>query len=645
MNSEKENLSVILQDSGDDFSNISIDKTGESALEVGQWYWVQHESGFGAESSVEKVIDGKKHKLMCVFNICSNAVDLKEPEGRSGHYRLRLHFNEIDGTLIFEPNHEQVIQAFVDSKQQNVRGLIGQLASCAKKYGLKVTSSNLSYADPLSLANLTPSESEHTGLAVISDVLDVEAFKNEMIEFKNVQLPKIQGTIQKECETMSKWALASVVLPSAIMASMKKDMEKLDDRIDDVSIYAGIDEQAVLVRDGSPASIDERIHLMQRKLFMDEECLFDYDAGGMSFRSIHEFDNWMLRNGNAERLLPFQKSVVAFQVRRHEKEYESSIHPFVKFSFIKKDKKTYLYIRNGEKIYRIASTLSFDDMLFPSDDAMLNEPIMVLYKWGRVERTKTVREYEDILEKAEGKGSGYFSDLKEYKPFNSDNIYFDEISEHFKSAMNKYNKVSLILQGILDRSEALSPHHSISLFKPSDFMNHLKLIYDAEYVLYAGEKPNFEAYRSKLNALANSSSVFVGQFEKFVERETEKENLRRESSEYGRELSEVSRYIPSYNRGPLKVSEASKVMSTGKAIFTWMRYSAKSNEFSRDPKMVKDSITVPFESLLNISAYRAGDYKRFFSDPRTRSEYLKWAPYLLMAEDYVNGKAEVGKPV
>lgn len=76
-----------------------------------------------------------------------------------------------------------------------------------------------------------------------------------------------------------------------------------------------------------------------------------------------------------------------------------------------------------------------------------------------------------------------------------------------------------------------------------------------------------------------------------------------------------------------------------------MRYSAKSNEFSRDPKMIKDSITVPFESLLNISAYRAGDYKRFFSDPRTRSEYLKWAPYLLMAEDYVNGKAEVGKPV
>lgn len=114
------------------------------------------------------------------------------------------------------------------------------------------------------------------------------------------------------------------------MASMKKDMEKLDDRIDDVSIYAGIDEQAVLVRDGAPASIDERIHLMQRKLFMDEECLFDYDAGGMSFSSIHEFDNWMLRNGNAERLLPFQKSVVAFQVRRHEKEYNSSIHPFVK---------------------------------------------------------------------------------------------------------------------------------------------------------------------------------------------------------------------------------------------------------------------------------------------------------------------------
>jgi hypothetical protein len=47
--------------------------------------------------------------------------------------------------------------------------------------------------------------------------------------------------------------------------------------------------------------------------------------------------------------------------------------------------------------------------------------------------------------------------------------------------------------------------------------------------------------------------------------------------------------------------------------------------------------------LLNVSAYKPGDYKRFFSDPRTRKEYLKWAPLMLAAEDYHAGVLELGR--
>jgi len=46
---------------------------------------------------------------------------------------------------------------------------------------------------------------------------------------------------------------------------------------------------------------------------------------------------------------------------------------------------------------------------------------------------------------------------------------------------------------------------------------------------------------------------------------------------------------------------------------------------------------VPADKLFNVSAYKIGDYKQFFLDPRTRAEYLRWAPMLLAAEEYHAG--------
>jgi len=54
-------------------------------------------------------------------------------------------------------------------------------------------------------------------------------------------------------------------------------------------------------------------------------------------------------------------------------------------------------------------------------------------------------------------------------------------------------------------------------------------------------------------------------------------------------------------------------------------------------------IMVPASELLNVSAYTPGDFHQFFDDPRTRAQYLKWAPLLLEAEEYKAGNRELGK--
>ena len=58
-----------------------------------------------------------------------------------------------------------------------------------------------------------------------------------------------------------------------------------------------------------------------------------------------------------------------------------------------------------------------------------------------------------------------------------------------------------------------------------------------------------------------------------------------------------------------------------------------------------DTIKVSVETLFNVSAYQPGDFRWFFEDPRTRAQYLKWAPTLLTAEEYHAGNRKAQEPV
>jgi hypothetical protein len=50
------------------------------------------------------------------------------------------------------------------------------------------------------------------------------------------------------------------------------------------------------------------------------------------------------------------------------------------------------------------------------------------------------------------------------------------------------------------------------------------------------------------------------------------------------------------------------------------------------------------DAVFNVSAYKPGDFRVFFNDPRTRAEYIKWAPWLLEAEEYQAGNRKVEDP-
>lgn len=154
--------------------------------------------------------------------------------------------------------------------------------------------------------------------------------------------------------------------------------------------------------------------------------------------------------------------------------------------------------------------------------------------------------------------------------------------------------------------------------------------------MVAGPKPDFDAYRKRLNATITKGTVTIGQDRFWAMKEAEKEQNRRPDREY---WSDESR--PYGNPGPGKLARVVEATRT-KCTFHWLRARLTYDPWARNTSPIACKIQVPRGVLFNADAYTPGDFKQFYDDPRTRAEYLKWAPVLLLAEEYKAGNREVG---
>lgn len=266
-----------------------------------------------------------------------------------------------------------------------------------------------------------------------------------------------------------------------------------------------------------------------------------------------------------------------------------------------------------------AGTYHFDGMFnqFTQDEAIAN----LEKQYGANPRPSSRWEWERL-----NPYSNYPSyDLDEYQPLDYSNVYFNEAMEDIKDKMDLANRMALIIQGILDRSKVFYPHAPAKTWEPDNFNALISLVYDASMTLLYGEAPDITEYIRKCNALAGPDSVFYGQRDAWKRREAEKEN---ERNRYKDSYNPKEFYEPWNDPGPVVVSPPQKWMPRAKKA----KFDCKRSDFSG--KMTHASITCELDTLFNVSAYKPGDFKQFYRAPRTRQEYLKWAPMLLSAEKY-----------
>jgi hypothetical protein len=642
---------------------------------VGSWWWV---SSTGNRDESEYDRPGKIW-LACVVEVGSNYAKVK---GVRWSTRIALdHFYE---RCAAEPDPQRFIDEQVRTHKESVRALMGEIRQICHRLGVPMRHALAA----------TTSETPSQALAKAHSVGDIGRYKKALVRAKEKTLPDLFNQIKEQHKQMAMWMEAELIPARADLAAAQEVTDVIEGKIHTVELYAGLTEELACVREGEPASIDERVRIMQRMAYMDEECLAQYEAGGMDFKDVDAFDAWLSREGNLARIFPSRRCIVAFRVRRADKEYPG-LDAFIRFHMNEANRQTFLYIRNGEQLWRMRTSIDFGRELFPdqeSSDLLGGDELWIKSSEFDIERghgiitgrrrTAMIEEHKRLRRVAARRLSQWRKagkpekeawtyvvgedDFKEFeyrhegiapggevvlsgRPYGTwhhDNldhpahlqyelltphhVYHDDAMRRVQKAALEHNRIAVIVQGLLDRSACLHPHPPWRIWTPEGFASGVELSYDVSRAIAAGDAPDFEAYRRQLNRGIRAGCHTIGQKGAWRAHMEERHG-------------EKWHYHSRWGNGPGHIHRVERVLRSGACEFRWTRRRV-SPEWVPDPgrpgwrKATYPSLpctwTCPASALTCVDAYTPGDFHLFFDDPRTRADYLQWAPILLACEDW-----------
>ena len=621
----------------------------EKQIEIGEWYWLDEaalarihagaahsaeadenevsiniggldleiEGARGDDEEIEDETDAKPTKwLGAVTRVGSNYALLQGFAGSeydSYHVR-RVHFDIFDVVCTPEPNAEAIIAGNAMRHAENAQALMERVQDITRRLGV---TPRAEIGDG--------SGGETQALALRGGGQSIDKYKQDLINAKTDQVPALFKQIERENKIAAGWMTARLISIKAKAEALRPAIKAIENRIFSVEIYAGLKEKVVQIADGEPAPVGTKISLMQRRCYMDEECLAQYEAGGMDYRDIRDFDAWLARPVNRDRILPLPRCVVAFRIRRYDKERDAcSISDFIRiFQEKEADKQTYLYIRNGERLFRLKTAIDFGEDLFPELDRLDTSQMMYVKRDRSRDRDFLITEgaYIELVEQDQRHeasmrevtipqdidgsededndgelGAGgtrtvhvclcnehqlkrkrpgwfschYSSKAAEYEPYTPESVYYDDASDYLREEQEKHNRLVLVIQGLLDRSPVFDPHPQWKIWTPEGFSAGLHLVHDSRRAITLGEAPDFEAYRARLNKSLKVGSVTLGQELAWEEREAARENARQARDWRIRNSADYKRFRPHNNPGPGRFARVAAV-SKQKVTYRWMR--------------------------------------------------------------------------
>ena len=294
---------------------------------------------------------------------------------------------------------------------------------------------------------LKQSDSQSTELATANKKLKEELITySHKMEILANQAEEIQTVLK--CYVEHKKSLLNEQLKSFNnqLSQYKSKIREINQMISMIELYCGIEEEVRTIATGEPASIDTRISIRQKILFMDEECavsdVYGHLKDGFDYNNIDDFCVWLKNSHNRDQVIPEQKAIVVLKPRRYNKDYKN---PYDNEVLNRYNRESYILIRNGENLYLIfTENFYIYDAVFPSKDVAKK----------RFEKISA----QDFHKK------------------------FEEID--YRSILERAKTFAIFIQGVLDRTTLLHPIKENSNYFTGNA--NVEFIYDDNNILSDG---------------------------------------------------------------------------------------------------------------------------------------------------------------
>lgn len=604
----------------------------ESLPSIGEWFWVtvqereddeEEEFQFSVRKFARTKTNRRKRKgstkpvkriaeyLMCVEHVASNHVKFNYHKGEYEN-GVSLSFEDCMKYCRPAPEWRTALENQLEAVKQEM----------ARQTRLLYDEAQKANALPPTNTQFAPTESSPFALAVRT--LD-PAKEKRTLERLKAKIPVVSKRIKDLAKEQAGLAQMLMLPELNNLYAMQKKLHVVEDKIFTLEVYAGLQEKVKQIADGAPAPADTKITVRQSLLFMDEETLFDFDQGGMDFERLEDFDEWVVKPESMARILPEQRGIVAFRVRRHEKDYGIPTTLWQAWANAEKNMlnfETYLLIRNGERAYRIASSVDFQPRLIPLKDEFGNA-------FTEVETSrhnfKAGKRDPDIVHR-----------------ITPDHFDYDEHAEKLRDHLKQYNRVVVLLQGLLDRSECFHPHPPVNLAEQENMINWLNLVRDEEGALGAGSlSQTWEEYRDRCNSTLEPGDFIHTSYQDGRRRHYDAfkgtSNIwtvyKRRNGNKGDVVPYRSTGQGQHHRVETKGRPEEDCVGKDGVEVRWKASELYSYKIHDDYETTY-RMWIPLDKVFNVMAYQPGNYKQFLCDRTQKGKYLKWAAPLLSAEKW-----------
>ena len=275
------------------------------------------------------------------------------------------------------------------------------------------------------------------------------------------------------------------------IGALKKQLDYLYKVIEVGDLYLGLSETITVLREGPHAQELTPLVFMQRIRYMDEEVGIeagyrDDEYATIRHDNIGAFDAWVLTRDNIDRLIPFERGVLALRPTQRQTD---KANPWEAMDDNSRNRRIYLLVKNGKAIYRLTPALVIHGHLYPK-----------LGEFEQVERAAKGERVEDPAHPAE---------MRDGK------VWWPARTIHQEEAAKKvfdYKKVLALFQGLLDRANVLGPFPvPINFFDADSYADTGLIAFnrDAELAVSTG-RPRFRDWQRAGNArLKPGDRVFL----------------------------------------------------------------------------------------------------------------------------------------